>query len=183
MKLNTILKISAPMAMIGVITPIITSCSGTPFDFVYGDDINCLQDEGKEGIPYHTIEDVQKAVKNHVNRETTKSEVSIASIKSSLSTSSSAFQNCYFDLIAAISIGTTEDAAGIKISDWNASFTSQTFSFTISFIDSDTQIKTLNINDFTYERYSGEKVLIEITDGSVTRSWQSYTYKDCKAID
>lgn len=187
MKLNTILKISTPIAMVGVMTPIIASCGGNSFSFEYGDDINCFEKEsGEDAIPYHSIKTIGKAAKKLADRNPP-APITMTEIKTQIKNREDAFQNCFYDLIASCTIGINDVPQPIEIKSWNGDFSATTdwpkFSFTIkfNFMTAPTTWDIVN-QEIQYFQVEG-KIFIEITNGSQNQSWQSYTYQDCVGSD
>ena len=187
MKLKTILKISTPIAMVGVMTPIITSCGGNSFSFEYGDDINCFEKEsGEEAVPYHSIKTVAKASKKLADRCPPRT-IKISDIQTQIKNDEGAFQNCFYDLIASCAIGINEIPEPLEIKNWSGDFSSTVewpkFTFTIKLIYEGTpQTWEVNNQEIEYSQNSGI-IKIVITNGSLHRSWQSYTYQDCTGTD
>ncbi|XQP55762.1 MAG: hypothetical protein ACOQNY_03050 [Mycoplasmoidaceae bacterium] len=188
MKLKTILKISTPIAMVGVMTPIITSCGGNSFSFEYGENINCLKKEKGEGaIPYHSIKSVANAARKHADRCTI-SPISVTTINNNLETSDKNFKNCYFDLIASITILGTYDSSNptpIKITDWSDNLGSHTFSFKLWWNDVELKnIEVTNDSIYYYAPAIGDHISIVVPNsGGADIMFPSYTYQDCVASE
>lgn len=171
MKLKTILKISTPIAMVGVMTPIITSCGGNSFSFEYKEDINCLAKEtGEDAIPYHSIKSVAGAVKKCADRET-RPTVNLTEVNNGLWGEGGKYENLYFDIIASYSILTSTK---FKITNWNDdSVASKQITFTITLENEQTISGLINTNAYDDD---GTQIFIKL---NAEISIKSYTYKDC----
>lgn len=168
MKLNRFLTALAPVAIIGTIAPIISSCGGKEYVINYGDNINC-RDKKAEG--YQKKEKVVKEIKKHAQKEKAGFfDISITNNKIKTNDTQT-IQNIYFDLVASILNNDT-----INLSDWSHNHTG----------DAEAISYTLNgeAKDWTsvYYAYNDEGFIyltFDTESSTGNQLYRSYTYWDC----
>lgn len=167
--INKILTSIAPIAIVGITTPTLIACSkGSNFTIKYSDNINCLYVDQEN---YHSVDEVRNEIKNKIDLETTKQEISVGQLNSELRNKTIWYQILYYEIIA--SYITFNDPAGISLVDWSESNGSIT-----SFKLNNGLINGLGETKFEYKN-ENNKVYIYYS----TIHFQSYTYKLCSATE
>ncbi len=100
MKLSKTISCLVPISLIGVTTPILTSCGGQKYTFEYADNINCFDKEIKE-VAYHELKDVQNAAKLHVEQYPEGTKKTVIGVNSDPKRT---LQQMYFDLVAGVTV-------------------------------------------------------------------------------
>lgn len=172
MKLSKIFSCLVPISLIGVTTPILTSCGGQKYTFEYADNINCFDKEMKE-VAYHELKDVQNAAKLHVQQYPEGTEKSVDEINNDAGRD---LQQMYFDLVAGV---TVTEGCGLLLQVEYTEATKGTKFDTLSFdrnYPTKANYSNVTIDNLKYE-WNNNHFVIKINGN--TEICQSYLYANC----
>lgn len=165
------LTASLPVALVGVMTPTIVSCSCSKksFDYNYGDHINCRD---KDDSNYHKRKDIANAARQKAYREP-QGEISLAFANNML-TGETGGQFAFNELIASVVV--TEEL-DINLDEWN--YDDTTYKIQCDLWYGENHIPSEQDLTFTYVKDDQtSEIYLQIME---TNKIRSYAFYDCTA--
>lgn len=161
------LTVLAPIAIVGVITPTVVSCSNKDYKINYGDDINCKDKKDKK--TYQKVAAVREAITNRIQVETREMEIDLTILNGYIhDKDSKENQNIYYEVVYHYAF-LVDEKVGFTLTNWKYMSEDDTWSFTLDGTK----------YDETFFEYVSENGRIYLATGDTSIKFISHTYEHC----